>query len=578
MECDLIPHACRQARARMGSRVFSDLGNEVRGMPGSTATHPPPCHIGLAALGPRPPHRDLARRGTWLRGAPRGERTVCVVESLLDRQRHLPLLQRVRVLRPRRPGAEQKRGEHGGEQAGRRGATRARGGRQMRRRTVPQRAAKRAAARARRPTTPETGEGNAGAAGPAPVSTRERRSRGRPGASPEPVGRARPMASAARCTRRPRKPPRRAEIIVARLGSARLGSARLGSARLGSARLGSARLGSARLGSARLGSARLGSARLGSARLGSARLGSARLGSARLGSARPRKATYSARPFRGRCDIHHHDDHLDDLPARQRGESTHTAPPVGLGLELYPQEKPMEIGPHMGYGTGGRPASASPRRARLACAPNASLGLAIVLGEAVDTARALTAARYGIRHHRRRGGRGARVRLLGLHRGRAPPVHRVAGRTEAVPASSRRTGPGAPHRPSRAGPLAWLLPGPGALEDLPGHPDAPQRRDRSARFLPRRSARGWWRRTNRARIRGRQAAADCVVKPFPATELTARIGAALRARAGAAPVRARRARHRLRAAPGEGGRTRGGADGHRVRDPADPLRSMPDGW
>ena len=65
-----------------------------------------------------------------------------------------------------------------------------------------------------------------------------------------------------------------------------------------------------------------------------------------------------------------------------------------------------------------------------------------------------------------------------------------------------------------------------------GMPDAPPRRDRRP-FLPRRSARGWWKRTI-ARV-FEAGAADCVVKPFPATELTARVGAAFCARAVAAP-------------------------------------------
>ena len=49
-------------------------------------------------------------------------------------------------------------------------------------------------------------------------------------------------------------------------------------------------------------------------------------------------------------------------------------------------------------------------------------------------------------------------------------------------------------------------------------------------------------------------AEDYVVKPFSPTELTARIRAALRRRSNPRPLRTRRARHRLRPAPGEPGR------------------------
>ena len=65
---------------------------------------------------------------------------------------------------------------------------------------------------------------------------------------------------------------------------------------------------------------------------------------------------------------------------------------------------------------------------------------------------------------------------------------------------------------------------------------------------------------------GNRNGASCIVKPFSATELTARVGAALCAR-----VLDRRARRRLGAPPGDGERARGGAHRHRIRDPAHPL-------
>lgn len=61
-------------------------------------------------------------------------------------------------------------------------------------------------------------------------------------------------------------------------------------------------------------------------------------------------------------------------------------------------------------------------------------------------------------------------------------------------------------------------------------------------------------------------AADYIVKLFSATELVARVGAALRAR-GRGALCARRARHRLRQAPGDGN------TGARSRSPRPSTRS-----
>ena len=66
-------------------------------------------------------------------------------------------------------------------------------------------------------------------------------------------------------------------------------------------------------------------------------------------------------------------------------------------------------------------------------------------------------------------------------------------------------------------------------------------------------------------------AADYIVKPFSATELTARIRAALRRRAEPAILRAPRAGHRLWCAPGDLRRRATGADSHRVRAAARAL-------
>ena len=59
-------------------------------------------------------------------------------------------------------------------------------------------------------------------------------------------------------------------------------------------------------------------------------------------------------------------------------------------------------------------------------------------------------------------------------------------------------------------------------------------------------------------------AADYIVKPFSPSELTARVRAALRVRAEPEPFVLREAVHRLRRAPGRGGRGPGGPDGDRV--------------
>ena len=60
-------------------------------------------------------------------------------------------------------------------------------------------------------------------------------------------------------------------------------------------------------------------------------------------------------------------------------------------------------------------------------------------------------------------------------------------------------------------------------------------------------------------------AADYIVKPFSPTELTARIRAALRRKAGAGAFRTARSGHPLRATPGEPGRAGGAVGSHEIR-------------
>ena len=220
----------------------------------------------------------------------------------------------------------------------------------------------------------------------------------------------------------------------------------------------------------------------------------------------------------------------------------------------------------MGYGTGGttRERIAAPSAAGLRA--NASLDLAIVLREAVDTARALTAACYGI--------------ITTVDEAGAVREFVSSGFTEAE------------HRqfiewPDGLKLFAHLrdLPGPVRLADLPAlvrslgfSPDPV--RSKTFQGTPMR---------HRGETVGRFFLADpqgagggarsrARSRPTPPTTSSSPSRRPSSPRASGrrfAPARARRrsarrARHRLRAAPGDGGRARGGADRNRVRDSALP--------
>ena len=104
---------------------------------------------------------------------------------------------------------------------------------------------------------------------------------------------------------------------------------------------------------------------------------------------------------------------------------------------------------------------------------NASLDLETVLNEVVDSARALTGARYGAIATIGRCRRPPGLRHLGLHRRGAPQAGGMARRATAVRVFPRPAGTAEAGRRARLRALARVLDRPAALEDLPGHADAP---------------------------------------------------------------------------------------------------------
>ena len=218
-------------------------------------------------------------------------------------------------------------------------------------------------------------------------------------------------------------------------------------------------------------------------------------------------------------------------------------------------------------GPGGRP------RARIA-APSAavprtsaSFDLAAVLQEAADTARALTAARYGIvttvdeagavREHVTSGFTEAEHRQF-IEWGR---TGRSCSRIVAT-FPDRCASPISPRWSARlASPRTWCARRPSRARRC-----ATAARPSAISSSPIRK--GLVEAHDRARVRGRRRRLHRQALPSDRAHRAHR-GGASRPR-GRGAVRARRARHRPRAAPGDGGRARGGADGHRVRDPAHP--------
>ena len=116
---------------------------------------------------------------------------------------------------------------------------------------------------------------------------------------------------------------------------------------------------------------------------------------------------------------------------------------------------------------------------------NASLDLDTVLHEVVESARALTRRLARRDHDRRRRGPAAGLRHLRLHRRRATADGGLARRAAAVQTPVRPSGDAEAAEFRRLRALARLLPGPHAVDDVPGNADAPSGRARR-QLLPRR--------------------------------------------------------------------------------------------